>query len=135
MFGIFKKAQASQKHDQVDQILEGLKTATQKSWTTYKRLYLELNPSEKVLMVDKLDNAVALVEKEVSFDFMKEKPSASLEKLNKMQNVFASIRSDDRLQSLAGQMYITYLYAQFCWSPEDRQDISKVMRQASLVKG
>lgn len=135
MFGIFKKAQASKKQDQIDQTLEGLKLATQKSWTTYKRLYLELNPYEKVLMVDKLDNAVALVDKEVSFDFMKEKPLASLEKLNKMQNTFGSIRSNDRLQSLAGQMYITYLYAQFCWSPEERQDISQVMRQASLVKG
>jgi hypothetical protein len=135
MFGIFKKAQASKKQDQVDQILEGLKLATQKSWATYKRLYLELSPSEKVLMADKLDNAVALVEKEVSFDFMKEKPFASLEKLNKMQSVFTSIRSGDRLQSLAGQMVITYLYAQFCWSPEERQDVSHVMRQASLVKG
>lgn len=134
MFGFFKKTQESKKQDEVDQILEGLKLATQKSWTTYKRLYLELSPSEKVLMADKLDNAVALVDKEMSFDFMKEKPLASLEKLNKMQSVFSSIRSGDRLQSLAGQMYITYLYAQFCWSPEERQDISKVMRQASLVK-
>jgi hypothetical protein len=132
MFGLFNKKSARQV--EVDQLMERLKVSTQQSWVTYYRLYQSLNRVDRATLADKLEAAVSVVEKEVSFEQMKLDAISCVSKLNKLQSFFTSVSSTDRLFALAGQMFITYLYAQYFWEAKERQEISLVIREASAAK-
>jgi hypothetical protein len=132
MFGLFNKKSARQV--EVDELMEHLKVSTQQSWVTYHRLYQSLNHVDRVTLADKLDAAVSVVEKEVSFEQMKLDAISCVGRLNKLQIFFTSVSPTDRLFALAGQIFITYLYAQYFWEDKERREISLIMREVSAAK-